>query len=214
MSASTENVRQRLAGACLIAGPVVMAAAMALKGTGGGDSSALLAEIAADPGRFQLSTLLQLLAALITLPGLAGLVRLFPERGRVLGHLGVGLLGINLLGNLGDAAGGAVLSVLASGGVTEQETAIADAVGGEPVFVAVQLMVLVGMLGFVLLPAGQLLARTVHWAVPALILAALVSFFLPVSEGVGGVLLALGLGAAGVALLRGRPAAAPRPAYG
>ncbi|MEV5558471.1 hypothetical protein AB0L44_32855 [Nonomuraea wenchangensis] len=110
----------------------------------------------------------------------------------MLGHLGVGLLGINLLGNLGDAAGGAVLSVLASCGVTEQETAIADAVGGEPVFVAVQLMVLAGMLGFVLLPVGQLLARTVHRAVPALILVALVSFFLPVSEGVGGVLLGWG----------------------
>lgn len=207
MSTSPVNVRQRFAGACLIAGPIAMAAAMALKTTGGGDSRALLAEVAADPGRFQLSTLLQLLAVLITLPGLAGLVRLFPGRGAVLGHLGIGLLGLNMLGNLGDAAGSAALSALASGGVTEQKAAIADAISGETVFVVVQLMVLAGMLGFILLPVGLLLARTVHWAVPALILATVVSFFLPVNEGVGGVLLALGMGTIGVRFLTDLPIA-------
>ncbi|MBX6387180.1 MAG: hypothetical protein IRZ07_30085, partial [Microbispora sp.] len=147
--------------------------------------------------------------ALLLVPGLAGLTRLFPGRGAVLGHLGIGLLALNALGNLGDAAGGSALSALASGGVTGQDVAVADAVATEPVFAVVQLMVLVGLLGFPLLAIALLRARTVHWAVPVLLLACLVSFFVPVTEAVGGVLLVLAYGMVGVRFLRPEPAPAP-----
>ncbi|ETK34112.1 hypothetical protein [Microbispora sp. ATCC PTA-5024] len=205
MSASAADLRRRFAGACLIAGPAAMAAAMALK-TPGGDARALLAEVAADPGRFRLAVLLQLVASVVMLPGLAGLPRLFPGRGAVLGHLGLGLLGLNILGNLGDAASGPALAALAAGGVTDQDVTAANGVAAEPAFAVVQIMVLAGMLGFVLLPAALLRSRTVHWAVPALILATLVSFFLPVTEGLGGVLLTSALGMVGVRFLRPAPA--------
>ncbi|GLX04916.1 hypothetical protein [Microbispora sp. NBRC 16548] len=209
MSATPEDFRRRLSGVCLIAGPVVMTVAMALKTISGDDSRAVLTAVAADPDRFGLAILLQMVAVLLMLPGLAGLTRLFPGRGAVLGHLGIGLLALNALGNLGDAASGPALAALASGGVTGQEVAIADVVAGQPVFVAVQLMVLVGLLGFVLLAAGLLRARTVHPVVPALLLASLVSFFVPVTEAVGGVLLLLAYGMVGVRFLRPEPGPVP-----
>jgi hypothetical protein len=216
MSTSPEDFRRRFAGVCLIAGPVAMAAAMALKTVSGGDSHAILTEVAADPSRFRLSILLQLVAALLMVPGLAGLPRLFPGRGAVLGHLGIALLWLNLLGNLGDAANGSVLSGLASGGVTDQKVAIADAVAGEPVFTVIQLMVLIGLLGFVLLAVALFRARTVHWAVPALLLATLVSFFVPITEAVGGILLVLAYGSVGARFLRPESAVehAAEPAVG
>ncbi|WP_248962921.1 hypothetical protein [Sphaerisporangium perillae] len=212
MSTPAEDFRRRFSGACLIAGPLAMAVAMALKTISGGDSRTILNEVAADPGRFQLSTLLQFAAAVLMLPGLAGLLRLLSGRGAVLGHLGVGLFALNLFGNLGDAANSSALSALAAGGVTDQEVAIADAVAGNAVFIVIQLMVLVGLLGFILLAAALFRARTVHLTVPALLLATVISFFLPVTEGVGGILLVLAFGAVGLRFLRPGPIAVPTPA--
>ncbi|GGO03050.1 MULTISPECIES: hypothetical protein [Microbispora] len=216
MPTSLEDFRRRFAGVCLIAGPVAMAAAMALKTVSGGDSSAILTEVAADPSRFRLSILLQLVAALLMVAGLAGLPRLFPGRGAVLGHLGIALLWLNMLGNLGDAASGSVLSAMAAGGVTDQKVAIADAVAGEPVFMVIQFMVLIGLLGFVLLAVALFRARTVPWAVPALLLATLVSFLVPITEAVGGVLLVLAYGSVGTRFLRPESAVNPavEPAVG
>lgn len=206
MSTSPDDFRRRFAGICLIAGPIVMATAMALKTVSDQDSRVLLTEVAADPSRFRLSILLQLVAVLLLVPGLAALPRLFPGRGAVLGHLGIGLLTLNMFGNLGDAASGSTLSAIASGGVTDQKVAILDGVAREPVFTVIQLMVLIGLLGFVLLAVGLFRARTVHWAVPTLLLATLVSFFVPITEAVGGILLVLAFGWVGARFLRPDPA--------
>ncbi|MGR6320695.1 hypothetical protein Q2K19_22325 [Micromonospora soli] len=206
MSTTPDDFRRRFTGICLIAGPIVMTAAMALKTVSSQDSRTILTEVAADPSRFRLSILLQLVAVLLLVPGLAGLPRLFPGRGAVLGHLGIGLLTLNMLANLGDAASGSALSAIAPGGVTDQNVAILDAVAREPVFIIIQLMVLIGLLGFVLLAVALFRARTVHWAIPTLLLATLVSFFVPITEALGGVLLVLAYGWIGARFLRPEPA--------
>jgi hypothetical protein len=103
---------------------------------------------------------------------------------------------VSPLANLGDAVNGSTLLAIAAGVVTDQKVAIADAVTNEPVFTVIQLMVLVGLLGFVLLAVALLLARTVHWAVPVLLLATLISFVTPLkaTETVGQILLVLAYG--------------------
>jgi hypothetical protein len=67
-------------------------------------------------------------------------------------------------------------------------------------------MVLIGLLGFPLLAVALYGARTVPVAVPALIGVAFVSFFLPISEGIGGGLLAIAFAVAARQLVSG-PAA-------
>ena len=65
-----------------------------------------------------------------------------------------------------------------------------------------ELLVLFGLLGFPLL-AGALWRAGVHRAVPALIAVSFVSFFFPIPEAVGGVLMVVALAWLGVEILRG-----------
>jgi hypothetical protein len=194
--------RRRLIAGSLIAGTAAIAVSTLLKDVSSADAREVLDTVAAHPGRFEASTIAQLIGAVLLVPAGVGFLRLVPGR---LGFAAVALLVINALGNVGDAGMSAYVLELAGHGVTGTEVGIVSAVQDGAIGSAIELMVLVGTLGFPLLAVALWRARTVPVAAPILIGAAFVAFFVPgAGEAVGGALL---LGAMGVCAARMLPAA-------
>jgi hypothetical protein len=194
--------RRRLIAGSLIAGTAAIAVSTLLKDVSSADAREVLDTVAAHPGRFEASTIAQLIGAVLLVPAGVGFLRLVPGR---LGFAAVALLVVNALGNVGDAGMSAYVLELAGHGVTSTEVGIVSAVQDGAIGSAIELMVLLGTLGFPLLAVALWRARTVPVAAPILIGAAFVAFFVPgAGEAVGGALL---LGAMGVCAARMLPAA-------
>jgi len=187
-------LRRRLGAAALVAAGVLVAASLALKVVDTEDPRALLEAIAAAPDRFAAGTLLQLAAAACLLAALPVFLWLLRGRGGRLGAAAIGLLYASTLGNAGDAGASAYQWAAATDGVSAADVAIVERAQESAAGVAVSLLVLVGLLGFPLLAAALYRARTTPPAVPALIAAAFVSFFFPIPELVGGLLLVAAFG--------------------
>ena len=175
----------------MAAGGLLLAASMALKTVNTEDARAMLESVAAAPGRFEASTLLQLAAAVLLLPALLGFAGLLRGHGGRPAAVALGLMFVNTAGNIGDAGMGAYVSSAASDGVSAADVSVIDHAQSGAIYSLISIMVLLGLLGFPLLAWSLYRARTVPVAVPALIAVAFVSFFLPISEGVGGGLLAI-----------------------
>ncbi len=147
----------------------------------------MLETVAAHPGRFEASTVAQLLGAALLVPASIGFLRLVPGR---LGFAAIVLLVLNALGNVGDAGASAYVLELAGHGVTGADVGVVSAVQDGAIGSAIELMVLPGTLGFPLLAVALWRARTVPVAAPILIGAAFVAFFVPgAGEAVGGALM-------------------------
>ena len=187
-------LRRRLGAAALVAAGVLVAASLALKVVDTEEPRALLEAIAAAPDRFAAGTLLQLAAAACLLAALPVFLWLLRGRGGRLGAAAIGLLYASTLGNVGDAGASAYQWAAATDGVSAADVALVERAQESAAGVAVSLLVLVGLLGFPLLAAALYRARTTPPAVPALIAAAFVSFFFPIPELVGGLLLVAAFG--------------------
>jgi hypothetical protein len=197
-----DRTRRRLIAGSLIAGGAAIAVSTLLKDVNSADAREVLDTVAAHPGRFEASTIAQLIGAVLLVPAGVGFLRLVPSR---LGFAAVALLVLSALGNMGDAGTSAYILELAGNGVTGTEVGVVAAVQDGAIGSAIELMVLVGLLGFPLLAIALWRARTVPVAAPILIGAAFVAFFVPgAGEAVGGALL---LGAMGVCAARMLPAA-------
>jgi hypothetical protein len=210
MEPATDRTRRRLAAAALVAGAAGIGISLVFKDVNGTDARELLETVAAHPGRFEASSLAQLIGAALLVPGTVGLLRLLPGRGARLGLIAVALLVVNAFGNIGDAALAPVLSQAAAHGITPSEVALVDGVQTSALSSLVESMVLVGLLGFPLLAIALRRARTVPAAAPALIGASFVAFFVPgAGELIGGVLLTAAMAIVAVTLGRDE---APRAA--
>ena len=92
-----DNFRRTMAGVCLILAPLVLALAQLVHP---GQGEAGFAQTMADnPDRVQAASLLVILSSVLFVPALVGLLRLMPDRGTVLGHVGVGLALIGVIGH-------------------------------------------------------------------------------------------------------------------
>ena len=109
---------------------------------------------------------------------------------------------MNLIGNAGDVIIGRLLASLSADGVSARDVTLLASVKDGGVGGVVELLVLFGLLGFPLL-AGALWRAGGHRAVPAAIALSFVSFFVPIPEAVGGVLMAVALVWLGVEILAG-----------
>ncbi len=92
-----DSFRRMTAGVCLTLAPLVLALAQLVhpgQGEGG-----FVQTMADNPGRIQAASLLVILSSVLFVPALVGLVRLMRDRGTVLGHLGVGLALIGVIGH-------------------------------------------------------------------------------------------------------------------
>jgi hypothetical protein len=197
-----DRTRRRLIAGSLVAGGAAIAVSTLLKDVNSADAREVLDTVAAHPGRFEASTLAQLLGAALLVPASIGFLRLVPGR---LGFAAVVLLVLDALGNVGDAGMSAYVLALAGHGVTGAEVSVVSAVQDGAIGSAIELMVLLGTLGFPLMAVALWRARTVPVAAPILIGAGFVAFFVPgAGEAVGGALL---LGAMGVCAARLLPPA-------
>jgi hypothetical protein len=196
-----DRTRRRLIACSLVAGGAAIAVSTLLKDVNSADAREVLDAVAAHPGRFEASTIAQLIGAALLVPASVGFLRLVPGR---LGFAAIALLVLNALGNVGDAGMSAYILELAGHGVTGSEVGIVSAVQDGAIGSAIELMVLLGTLGFPLVAVALWRARTVPVAAPILIGAGFVAFFLPgAGEAVGGALL---LGALAVCAARMLPA--------
>jgi hypothetical protein len=201
-AATQDRTRRRLIAGSLVAGGAAIAVSTLLKDVNSADAREMLDTVAAHPGRFEASTIAQLIGAVLLVPASVGFLRLVPGR---LGFAAVALLVLSALGNVGDAGTSAFVLELARNGVTGTEVGIVAAVQDGAIGSAIELMVLLGLLGFPVLAVALWRARTVPVAAPILIGAAFVAFFVPgAGEAVGGALM---LGAMGVCAARMLPPA-------
>lgn len=140
------------------------------------ESAELVAAVADAPGRFYAANLLGALGLVMLTCVALAVIRLVPGRGRGLATGGGLLL---MLGSIAAAAGvfmyGAVVSVLVESESTATAVRLQEVLGDSA---RTGLTFLIGfpafLLGMVLCAAALLRARTVPWAVPALIVLGLV----------------------------------------
>jgi hypothetical protein len=202
--------RRRLLGGALVAGGLAIAVSTLLKDVSSAGARELLDTVAAHPGRFEASTIAQLIGAMLLIPGSLGILRLLPAgaRGAKLGFAAIVLLVINGFGNIGDAGMSAYVLEAARNGVTASDVALVDAVQKGAIGSLIELAVLVGTLGFPLLAVALWRARTVPIAAPVLIGAGFVAFFVPgAGEAVGGALLFAALAVCAARVIPAAPSA-------
>jgi hypothetical protein len=185
------RLTNRIAPICLVAGMVLLAASLALKPIHSAGARQQLDQVAAHTGAFEASTLLQIVAATLLVPGLITLARTAAGK---LGGVAVGLLYVNTLGDVGDAGHSATLLAAAKNGVSSADVELVKSIDTTSIASLVELMVLVGLLGFPLLAVALYKSRVARW-IPIAIGVAFVSFFAPISEGFGAAVLAIALSA-------------------
>lgn len=203
-----DTFRRRSAGACLILAPLILASAQFVhpgEGEGG-----MVQSMVDNAGRLEAASLLTILSSLIFVPAFVGILRLMPDRGTVLGHVGASLAIIGVIGHAVWAGFEVVLLWLVGSGIDRgQLAALVD--GGPPegvAFTVVLLMFLAGFfLGLVFLAVGLLRSHTVPWWVALLIAVGPMVDFLPVDNDLvfktGLAMFVIGLSLTGVILLRG-----------
>ena len=149
-----DNFRRTMAGVCLILAPLVLALAL-LVHPGQGEAG-FVQTMAENPGRVEAASLLVILSSVLFVPALVGLLRLMPDRGTVLGHIGVGLALIGVIGHAVWAGFDIVLVWMANSEIDRaQLSAVVDA--GPPSGIGFTLILLMFMAGF--LPRSDLLGR-------------------------------------------------------
>lgn len=206
------SFHRTVAGLCLILAPLVLAIAQPIN-PGDGDAGWVqtMSEV---PGRIQAASLLVILSSVLFVPALIGLLHLMGHRGSVLGHIGVGLMLIGVIGHAVWAGFEIVLVWMATSEIdqTQLSAVVDDGAPSSIGFTVILIMFLVGFfVGSFFLAAGLWRSGAVpRWAT-ACIVAGVLPDFLPidnesVQEAVlmtGLALMVIGFGVIGVKLLKG-----------
>lgn len=207
------SFHRTVAGLCLILAPLVLAIAQPIN-PGEGDAGWVQA-MADMPGRIQAASLLVILSSLLFVPALIGLLRLVRQRGSVLGHVGVGLMLIGVIGHAVWAGFEIVLVWMATSEIDRAQLSavVNDGAPSSIGFTVVLLMFLAGFfLGAIVLAAGLWRSGAVpRWAA-ACIAAFPLSEFIPIGNEsiqesvfmIGLTLMVIGFGAIGLKLLKGQ----------
>lgn len=201
-----DNFRRTLAGLCLILAPLVLALAQLVHP---GQGEAGFVQMMVDyPGRVEAASLLVILSSVLFVPALVGLLRLMRDRGSVLGHVGVGLALIGVIGHAVWAGFEIVLVWMANSKIDQaQLSAVVDGGPSGIGFTLILLMFMAGFfLGLIFLAAGLWRSRAVPWWAAVLIAVGPLSEFLPIdNEAVfmtGLALFVIGFGVIGMTLMR------------
>jgi len=205
------NTGRKIAGACLIAAPLALTAAMAIAPWFVADTGELLTALAANRSALLAADLLVLVGVVLLIPASLGLLRVLRDRTPRLAPVAVGMFLVGWLFVLGPVMLDRVELQLAESGMPREE-AVAfvgrlEADAGISVIFGV--FIIGHTLGAILLGAALARARFVPmWAAASLVLAAVLHPIARVGLGsqwldvVAFALLALGLGVTGVRVLR------------
>ncbi|WP_153394152.1 hypothetical protein [Ornithinicoccus halotolerans] len=177
------NFGRTVAGLSLIIAPVALAVGEIVRlGVFGGASGEreLLAAVAADPGLWQLQTVINMVSVILFVPAVWGMIHLARGRSPVVAHVGGTLAMVGVLGAAGHNVFGNVLTggmVAVENGVPAMET-LGVEMEQTPGFLLVLLMFIVGfVLGFIVLAVALYRSRTVGRLPAAAIIAAMLVFF-------------------------------------
>jgi hypothetical protein len=204
----TANFRRTLAGICLITQPFLNLISVAISPQQSTDTSEQLAMIGANPTRFLISSLLDLLWLVLLIPAVLGLLHLLRARGALLGHIGCGFV---LAGAVGAAAyrGINLAQLQVAQSALDQGQVLAAFGQASLGSVVVMLISAIGLIvGYALLAVGLWRTRAAPRGASALIVAFLVVDIFGLTAGgnkgvllVAHTLLLVGLGWIGVRML-------------
>lgn len=203
------NFRRTMVGLCLIIAPLLLLLGDIIHPAGAEGAVGLLNIMAEHPGRVETASLLTIFSTVFFVPALVGLLYLIRDRGVVLGHIGVGLALIGIVGHAVFAGFQVVLLGFIQSGVDREQ--LSTILGSGPLnvgFVIVMLMFLGGFfLGLILLSISLWRSRVAPLWVAACIIAAIVWVSTPLGTimlqaDIGGALVLIGLGWIGLKILR------------
>jgi hypothetical protein len=198
--------RHQAAAIMLVASPIFYVSSLFAWPAGSdADTSTSLRTAAAHPAMWTLAVVLEALSWTVLIPGVVCLFGFLRARGRTLGLLGAVAVVAGTLAAWVDATVNLANLALARELDLGTGSRVADAITGQPAFIAVLAMFFLGPIGFVLLGLGALRGRIVRRPVPVLLAAGLVlgivgtsataplSVLLYVPTGVGLALLGISL---------------------
>jgi hypothetical protein len=200
----------------LVAGPVVFAVGDTLRrvvdSDAGSSATQITAAVHAHPGLWLAAALLEVIAPLLVLPGLAALAATAPGRGRRTTIVGASMLTVGQVAGVGHAvAFFAPYALYAKAGTSPSQVRALDRASESwPALVALIVLFMAGLIvGTLVLFVGLRLARRVPiWAVVAALLFVVLGGSAGVVEGVLGVgAAAAAFGAAAWSLVRPTPIA-------
>ena len=204
----TADFRRTLAGICLITQPLLNLISVAISPQQSTATSEQLAMIGANPTRFLISSLLDLLWLLLLIPAVLGLLHLLRTRGALLGHIGCGFA---LAGAVGAAAyrGVNLAQLQVAQSALDQGEVLAAFGQASLGSIVVMLISAIGLIvGYALLAVGLWRTRAAPRGASALIVAFLVVDIVGLAAGgnkgvllVAHTLLLVGLGWIGVRIL-------------
>jgi hypothetical protein len=201
------NYRRTAAGLALIIGPILLLVSSAITTVGGDDTTEYLAEVADNRGGEEVSAVLAILGFALLIPGIAGALNLLRGRGVVLGHIG-GTLAILGLACFPALIATSFIDVAATepGAASQEYVDIVERVEDQVGAIIIVAIALLGtLIGFILLAAAFLRARTVPvWVGPLIIVGIAVTFPAEsrVLQVLGSALLLVAFGTIGMQLLR------------
>jgi hypothetical protein len=203
----SRNFGRTFAGIALIAAPLLFLVGTVLDPAWAGETEEYLNEVAADRGLYLLAGILNLLGALLLIPGLLGVIHLLRRRRVTLGQIGAALIMLGAVA-ISSTYVISVFEIVGTGDEFDREQIVAllddteESGEAAPVFA----MFLLGLvLGSILLAIGLWRQRAVPiWVPIALVLGSLAGFVAgdsQVSSLVTSALLAVALIAIGLRIL-------------
>jgi len=120
------HFRKMVAGACMVAAPILFLAAMIVSPGFDSDAAAYLANAASDPDAWYAMSLLLLCSLALVVPAILGLMHMLREREVAAGHVGGALALIGVLALAGLAAFDMVVWQMTKGGDPAQMTGLID----------------------------------------------------------------------------------------
>ena len=201
--------RKMLAGACMVAAPVVLLAAMVIHPASDMDEAAQVATIADNLDAWYAAHLLALIAIAVMVPAVLGLMHMLRERQVALGHVGGGLTMLGLLAFTGIVAMELVMWQMAAGGDTREAVTLLERLNETAGIVIPLVVVSFGFsLGVACLAIGLYRARAVQSWMAASVAAGAILFGFAIASAmnwlaiVAAAFLVVGLGAIGRMVLR------------
>jgi hypothetical protein len=166
------NFRRTAAGLALIIGPALLLANSLITTVGGDDTAEYVAEVATRRGAEEASAVLGILGFALVIPGVIGALNLLRGRGVVLGHLGGSLAVLGLACFCALLASSFYdVAATAAGADTQAYVDISDRLDDRAGPIIIVAIALLGtLLGFLLLGAAFIRARTVPLFAPILII--------------------------------------------
>jgi hypothetical protein len=203
------HFRKMVAGACMVAAPLVLLVAMVIHPASDMDEATQVATIADNLDAWYVAHLLALVSIALTVPALLGLMHMLREREVAFGHVGGGLAMLGLLAFAGIIGMELVMWQMVAGGSTREAVGLLERLNGTAGITIPFVLVSFGFtLGLACLAVGLYRARAVQsWMAICVVAGALlVGFAFATAMNwlaiVAAAVLVVGLGAIGRMVLR------------